>query len=206
DGLYADGDSSFAAESARELARMARSTSSPKVRAAATCALDQRALLSGKRVDVAASRRVMLRGAETSKDSLNVQLCTLIVEALHADQTHSNALQAVTSLDDFLRRGPQADAMLRTVGNLVASQLFERLGDRNSAARAVKRRAFSPSGFHIGAAPLREEARLRAATGDNGGAIKVYKNYLDLHLRAEPSLKQQDDAARRDLARLTGEN
>lgn len=206
DALYADGDPAFANEAAAKLEELRGSAPDRKARSAAACALAQRKIINGQGVDMSVERRVIMAGAESTGDSINSRLCLLLVDALNADLNKANQMQKVDALDAFLRSGPAADELMLSIGNMATSRLYERNGDRASALRAIQRRAFSPGTLDLGVAALREEARLRAATGDRAGAIKRYRKYLDLHLRAEPSLKQQDDAARRDLARLTGEN
>jgi hypothetical protein len=78
--------------------------------------------------------------------------------------------------------------------NLTSARLWERLGDRDRALTAIRRRVYitdlkeqrvlvALSTF------LREEGRLAALTGDKASAITAYQKYLALRGDPEPALR-----------------
>lgn len=87
--------------------------------------------------------------------------------------------------------------------NLILAQLWERLGDRPNALRAVRRRS---GGFLLGplylSTFLREEGRLLALTGDTTGAIRAYRHYLALRPEPEPMAQVEVRQVERALAAL----
>ena len=52
------------------------------------------------------------------------------------------------------------------------------------------------------ATQLREQGRLAALAGEREEAIRAYRHYLALRADAEPALKPQVDAVRRELQQL----
>jgi hypothetical protein len=101
-------------------------------------------------------------------------------------------------LDSALRPGPQHPDL----PNLIASRLWERLGDVPRALRASRRHTRWLYGSAYPAEFLRQEARMALAAGDTAGAIRAARLYVRLRSAAEPSQRADLDAWRRDLARL----
>lgn len=206
DALYADGDEHFALQSAAYLERLSASPN-PEIAAPAACITAQWRLLRGQRTDL--GRTVQLLGSvpRTSGQYISAQLCGLVLQALAAHTARSPRLrERVETLDRFMRAGPDVDETLGNVANFVLGRMYSDLGEDGSALRAVKRHALVPGGFYLISSMWREEARLRAATGDRKGAVEMYQKYLNIRTRAEPAVRRQDDAVRRELAELTGEN
>ena len=112
----------------------------------------------------------------------------------------------VQALDAVLRDGPPGPPFLLNISNIVLGRAAEQAGDLKLAQRAYARR---PGGnletLEFTIPMMREEARLAALNGDRQRAALLYRRYLLMHERAEPSLKPVDDAVRRDLARIAGE-
>ena len=109
-------------------------------------------------------------------------------------------------VDAVLRDGPPGPPFLLNISNIVLGRAAEQAGDLKLAQRAYARR---PGGnletLEFTIPMMREEARLAALNGDRQRAALLYRRYLLMHERAEPSLKPVDDAVRRDLARIAGE-
>lgn len=207
DALYVNGDTALALEAVAALRQMGSASAPTPLRAGAACFVDQWELLHNRVVDVSADVRALRTTGLSGADSVSADLCALILEALHADAAHEpNARQKLDALDAFLRPGPHGDERLADIGNVVTSQLYERAGNRVSALRAMRRSGYSTTAFSLGETMMREEARLTGLVGERAQAIKLYQKYLAIHSQAEAGLKAEDDAARRDLARLTGEH
>ena len=92
-----------------------------------------------------------------------------------------------------------------TDANLILARLWEQLGDRANALRAVRRRS---GGFLLGplylSTFLREEGRLAALTGDTTGAIRAYRHYLALRPNPEPIAQAEVAQVAQELATLVG--
>jgi DNA-binding SARP family transcriptional activator len=87
--------------------------------------------------------------------------------------------------------------------NLVAARLHERAGDVPAALAAIRRgRWFFPAEYL--STYLREEGRLADLTGDTEGAIRAYRQYLELRSDPEPTAQPAVDTVRVELARLEG--
>lgn len=206
DALYADGDAQLGEEGVATLRRLKANSTSNDARAAAACFVDQWDLLHGKNVDVDDDVASFRNVGANPRERLSADLCGLLLRALQADLSkQADAVQKRGALDAFLRNGPHADLRLVSIANLIASRLYERGGDPKDALRAVRRRARTPEAFEMGEMATREEARLAGIAGERDNAIRLYRRYLAMHSQAEAALKAADDAARRDLARLTAE-
>lgn len=205
DGLYANGDRAYAERAAGVLRRMTRSAD-PKTAAGAGCAVDQWDLWNGRPGTGARTIQSLRSVPGDDPDKFSATTCALLLDALYAGMMKAgDARLKLDALDAFLRDGPAVDAKLLNVANAAAGRLYEQQGDRVAALRAIRRRALHSDAQYLFASAIRHEARLRAATGDREGAIQQYQQYLGLHKHAEPALKSEDDAVRRELAQLTGE-
>jgi tetratricopeptide (TPR) repeat protein len=88
--------------------------------------------------------------------------------------------------------------------NLTAARLHAARGDLPAALAAVRRRArWTTFPADYLASYLREEGRLAALLGDRSGAIRAYRRYLALRSRPEPSVAEQVEHVRGELARLS---
>lgn len=112
----------------------------------------------------------------------------------------------VKALDALMREGPPVAPYWINTSNIVLGRAAEQVGDRVLAQRAFARYpGGSLESLEFATTMMREQARLAGLNGDTKLAVRLYRRYLLLHERAEPSLKAVDVAARRDLARLAGE-
>jgi hypothetical protein len=128
------------------------------------------------------------------------------IEAMHADVARSPGFRlAVTRLDSLLRIMDYAAANpgRASLANLVAARLLEKSGDIRGALAAARRRtdAWTQNNPYLGT-QLREQGRLAALAGEREEAIRAYRHYLALRTDAEPSVRPQVDAVRRELRQL----
>ena len=221
EALYWGGDTSGAAEAARQLAPYAAGTATrgepARRQLESLCVLATwRAARGDYRYARAAIRR--LRGTRVSgvlpHDSpiavtQYTELCATLLEA-----TRATALR----LPEARGKLEQADAAARTfiympslatlAANLVVARVAEAQGDLPLALRAVRRRAggygLTPTlrgGWYLSTF-LREEGRLAALTGDTVGAVRAYRHYLALRTNPEPAMAPEVWSVRGQLERL----
>jgi hypothetical protein len=176
-----------------------------------------------------AIERLRGRAPGDSPESLrsNAVCATLLEAKLATASGATGAAAALDRLDSLIRSGPGGSrngppvsftlspAYVRSTvgispvgfedfGNLEVARLRERQGDRRAALAAVRRR---PYAYHLTdylAPHLREEGRLAALTGDRSGAVKAYRHYLALRSDPEPALRQEVEAVRAELTKLSG--
>ncbi len=164
------------------------------------------------RGDARAARRALAAARDASRtpprpaaagSASGTGFAALLVPALDAwvavEERRPDARTRVARLDSVLRAAPPYQV---EVPNLVASDLWARLGDLPRALAASRRRTRWLLSSQYVAAFLRREARLAAATGDTAGAVRAYRGYARLRADAEPALRADLAAARAELARL----
>ncbi len=125
-----------------------------------------------------------------------LDLCADVLDAQLAAATSAPDLRASVAQIDSIARRSDAFTWVLATANLTSARLWERLGDRERALTAIRRRVYitdlkeqrvlvALSTF------LREEGRLAALTGDKTGAISAYRKYLALRADPEPPLRAQ---------------
>jgi TolB-like protein len=202
DALYANGDTTFA----RKMVGRADTNRgvSANERMAADCAVQQWHLWRDEPARAPEAAQALRRNAGTGRNGISALMCAHLLDALHATlRDPAKARAKLTALDEFMAVGPRANPQLINVTNIAAARMWERLGDRDAAYRAIKRQAFHPAYFHYRAAMLHEQARLAALVGKNDEAVRLYRWYLQMNDAAEPSMKGHLDNVRRELTRLT---
>jgi eukaryotic-like serine/threonine-protein kinase len=213
DALMADGDTTVARDGARilgalEAAPIATDTIRRNSQRAATRVLEPWRLSRG---DTSQTRhsierlRTMTRQLTASR-KIEADVEVAVIEAMHADVTRSPTLRAAaTRLDSLLRIMDYANTNpgRATFANLVAARLLEKTGDIRGALTAVRRRtdAWTQNNPYLGT-QLREHGRLAALAGEREEAIRAYRHFLALRADAEPALRPQVDAVRRELQQL----
>ena len=126
----------------------------------------------------------------------------LLLDAQIATLAHRRDADArLASLDSLLRLGP-IGLTLTSIGNLVASRLWEQHGDVPRAFAALQRVSHGPDPALFFSTYLREGARLAATLGDRNTAIRYYHRYLDERSEAEPALAAHLRGVREELRRL----
>jgi hypothetical protein len=129
-------------------------------------------------------------------------VCATLLDSWFASAvSRADAGSLVNRLDLLLRTGPPGAP---ENSNLVVARILEARGDATRALAAVRRRAFGLVPRYL-STHLREEGRLAAQTGDTTGAIAAYRHYLALRSNPEPSLKQDVERVRAELAELLSE-
>lgn len=204
DALYADGDTTHLAAAIADLKKW--SLQNDPRSAGASCVLAQWQILRDNNTEVRYAQQQLREIADSSIVKDSARACDLLLDMLVAHAQKSPAArQKANALDSYIGEGPRMDERFSNVTNFLLSGVYRDLGDDKAALRAITRRMWLPAGFYLTAIMSREEARLRAKTGDHERAIQLYKHYLDMHARAEPRIKAQDDAVRRELAQLIAE-
>ena len=215
DALFADGDSSSAKASARELARYA-AVSPGAIGARATssvCALHlwrtARGVGAGNTLATTDAIEV-LRSVAAHHDSAAISMQSVVCAELlkvmmdsRMQRAARHAADHVRGLDSLLRTGPfcfpvmSGDAAnLAIIGPLIAQ------GNLRGALAASQRHLYGRGPTRLLAQRLVHEARLASATGDTATAIRAYRHYLALRANAEPPHQVQVDQMRGELARL----
>ena len=211
DALYGDGDSTAAAESARELARYADAPAAPEMdsrglQLADLCVLEQWRLWHG--VTAGARQAVsMLRSSALPRIvvplSPNQVACADILDATWSVATNQkDALHRVVRLDSLMLGGP-AVSDAGTYAHIVVARLYDRLGQPCRALDAIRNRTYMVGWPRYLATARREEGRLAALAGDVDGAVGSYQRYLTLRATAESSVQATDKAVRTELASLS---
>jgi serine/threonine-protein kinase len=213
DALIADGDTTAALDGARvlgalEAAPISADTIPRNNQRAATRVLEPWRLSRG---DTSQTRRSIERLRATTRHltgarKVEAEVEVAAIEAMHAEVTHSPSLRAtVTRLDSLLRimDYTATNPGRATFANLVAARLLEKSGDIRGALAAVRRRtdAWTQNNPYLGT-QLREEGRLAALAGEREEAIRAYRHYLALRADAEPAVRPQVEAVRRELRQL----
>jgi serine/threonine-protein kinase len=213
DALMADGDTAAALEGVRVLATLeAAPISSDTIRRnnqrAATRVLEPWRLSHG---DTSQTRRSIERlraigRSFTGARKIESEAEVAAIEAMHAEVARSANLRGTAQrLDSLLRIMDYAatNPGRASFANLLAARLLEKAGDIRGALAAVRRRtdAWSQNNPYLGT-QLREQGRLAALAGEREEAIRAYRHYLALRADADPSVRPQVDAVRRELRQL----
>jgi serine/threonine-protein kinase len=214
DALVGDGDTAAASAAARDLAALERQPQDDSagrvMERAVLRVLEPWRLTHG---DTTHTRRTLerLRAMESRTSSsaarLELQVEIAMIETMHAGVTGSpSGAAAVAHLDSLLDRIDYSDFQLHlgrlTMAAVVSARMHEARGDLAAALRAIRRKREWLGNSPYLAIQLREEGRLAALAGDTESAIRAYEHYVRLRANAEPRLRPQVDAVRRELARL----
>jgi DNA-binding SARP family transcriptional activator len=199
DALYGGGDSTAGARAALEIAHQVDGP--PPVSAlgravwlADACVLAQWRLASGH-LDGVERTIHALRSAGLPRVSVpiaaNSQACAELLEAgVAVIRTPSTALQRVAHLDSLMLTGPGArDAS--AYSHIFAARLYERIGRRDRALAAIRRRPYADGWPRYLATARREEGRLALASGDRKSAVAMYRKYLSLRDAPEPRIARE---------------
>ncbi len=211
DRLYAEGDSTAAADAARDLETLAAgglgaASAGADVGLADLCVLGQWRVLRGDTAGVAAAVEALRRAGGVPRQPLPVgaapAACAELLDA---------ALAAVIGRPDAPARLDRLDSLAitpETAGDAIAyaplliARLHERLGSRERALEAVRRRAYLSGWPRYLASAWREEGRLAELAGDVAGARRAYQRYLALRTAPEPPVAPEVERIRGALAAL----
>ena len=134
------------------------------------------------------------------------QLCAAMLRAIQATLVvHGDAAAAGDALDSMLEVVPGSASSIIPAAILTLARLRESQGDFARALAVMRHRGYGRAGGggpNFLATCFREEGHLAALTGDRLGAIRSYRKYLALRSRPEPTLQQDVDHVRSELALL----
>jgi hypothetical protein len=134
------------------------------------------------------------------------QLCAAMLRAIQATLVvHGDAAAAGDALDSMLEAVPGSASSIIPAAILTLARLRESQGDFARALAVMRHRGYGRAGGggpNFLATCFREEGHLAALTGDRLGAIRSYRKYLALRSRPEPTLQQDVDHVRSELALL----
>lgn len=140
----------------------------------------------------AAIRRI--RAAEAARDSP----CATVLELLLAAERGGDAARRARSMaDEYVADGWHWPAGFML--NFAAARLYERLGDYEAAAAALRHRPYrAVTGTWTLGRSLHETGRLSLLAGDTARALSAYRHWLALH--DDPEQSRREEVARvRDL-------
>ncbi|HUQ19928.1 MAG TPA: serine/threonine-protein kinase [Gemmatimonadaceae bacterium] len=138
----------------------------------------------------------------SSRDSTAWKIEIGLIEAMHADVTHSAALkQILQRVDSVMMQleygGAHPGRLAQTAVTL--ARLWEKVGDENRALAMVMRHPeWNSEAVPYIAAQLREEARIAARAGQRSRAQRSAGRYLGLRTIAEPARRPPTDSVRRE--------
>lgn len=216
DRLYAEGDSAAAAAAARDLETLAgggvaagpaaAGAAGADVRLADLCVLGQWRVLRGDTAGVAAAVEALRRAGGVPRPPLPAgtppAACAELLDA---------ALAAVAGRPDAAARLDRLDSLAltpETAGDAIAyaplliARLYQRVGSREHALQALRKRAYLAGWPRYRASAWREEGRLAELAGDLAGARRAYQRYLALRTAPEPPLAPEVERIRSALAAL----
>jgi DNA-binding SARP family transcriptional activator/TolB-like protein len=205
DGLFANGDSSAAAQAARKLSRRAEPAvdRDPDARDQQLYDLCVSELWRATHRDFSSVQRAIDRLGSSDDQGL----CAAILHAIEANAlSRRDARAAVDDLDSTLQTVSSSASSITVAAALTLARLRWEQGDPRGALMAIRGRGYgrvSGGGPYFLATCFREEARLAAMVGDRAGALRSYSQYLALRSNPEPSVQGEVDAVRTELARLT---
>lgn len=208
--LFNHGDTAYAGKAVQ---RLAITMKTPQLigseKASPLCALAQWDV-AHNRFDAIPAHVAALRSAATDGKgplpSAMASLCAdllLAQRAIHDGKPEADRLlQRVDSVAATVPPGVR-DVQLNWI-NLLLASAFEQRGANKAAMRALQRRSFlyGSVGDYLTTNRLMR-ARIAIKLGDKAAAIAAYQHYLVLMADAEPALRPEVEAARRELAQLT---
>jgi DNA-binding SARP family transcriptional activator len=213
DALYSDGDSTAAYSAADQLAAFTDAGPSSLFNGsdawfADACVLAQWRLAHNdtSRVQAVIARLNSAKGSVTSATFVNTSpnACGILLDV---------TLAVVQGRPDAARRLQRVDSMVFTpqvAGDAVAyvplllARLHERLGARDLALRAIRRRVYMSGWPRYLANAWLHEARLAAQSGDSIGANSAYRRFLVVRDSLGNVMSPQVESVRKLIAPRTG--
>jgi hypothetical protein len=212
-GLAWQGDSAAATRSASELAKWAasdRDTVASTFRSAAYLAAGLWAFSHGDTAGVE-SARSSLRKLRAPPESPWLLTTPMIHEKLleahvAVARKATDARARLEELDSLLMDSPVNRNYVLNPGNLLVSQLWERLGDDERAWKAVGRHHMNLGLSAFASARLRASARIAERLGKRDAAVAALRTYVAIRAKADAAHQADLRDARATLARLEREN
>jgi tetratricopeptide (TPR) repeat protein len=204
---FAEGDSLAGAAAGATLEKLIGTPIGPETKLVARYAAGQRAFDYG-RLNLAQRAVADLINLRVPPDSSWFREIgtgyALLLESQIAARSHSPQLpRLLRQLDSALVEPRHVSFPM--IGNLVASELFEKQANLMAALVVIRRQVWELARSAIQVTYHREEGRLAALNGDREGAIRAYRRYLALRSGAEPRLQRQVAQVRAQLEALERE-
>jgi eukaryotic-like serine/threonine-protein kinase len=211
-GLTWDADSAQAQRSVRALEAYVRGQPADDASleyATAQFALAQTALARGDTAGVERRQRA-LRSASASAPSWAANTHRVFDAAISAQlrvaRSAPDARAHIETLDSLLIHAPSLDRrVVRTTGNTVLAELWERAGEPERALRAAKRRDTQYAYSMFYSERLRRVARLARHLGRRDEERAALLELIQLRAGAEPHLQPEVERARARLAELNAQ-
>jgi TolB-like protein len=146
---------------------------------------------------------VLMRDSVVAADSVlrihGQEACAAILEFLSAPATDRAARLA--NADSLVRSSNDPVFSWSGLGEVILARYWEAAGNPARALALLRSRILGFPNWSL-AESYRAEGRLAAIVGDTTGAIRVYREYLDLRRFADSLLVPQRDSVAAELARL----
>jgi len=146
---------------------------------------------------------VLIRDSVVAADSVlrlhGQEACAAILEVLSAPAADRAARLAYA--DSLVRRSDDPVFSWSGLGEVILARYWEAAANPARALALLRSRILGFPNWSL-AESYRAEGRLAAIVGDTTGAIRVYREYLDLRRFADSLLMPQRDSVAAELARL----
>jgi hypothetical protein len=212
-GLLWDGDSLSAARSAAALSRWASSEKDSTVSVPRAAGYFANGLWALNHADTAGVERARaslrkLRAAPTTPWRLAPAAVyeKLLAAHLSVARKSPDARAKLDELDSLLVDAPVSRVYVENPGNLLVSQLWERIGDDGRAWNAIERRYAGPGSSWFSTARMRASARIAERLGKRNDAIATLRTYVAIRAKADAAHQADLQDARTTLARLEKES
>jgi serine/threonine-protein kinase len=212
-GLLWDGDSLSAARSAAALSQWASAEKDSTVSVLRAAGYFANGLWALNHADTAGVERARaslrkLRTAPTTPWRLAPAAVyeKLLAAHLSVARKSPDARAKLDELDSLLVDAPVSRAYVENPGNLLVSQLWERIGDDGRAWNAIERRYAGPGSSWFSTARMRASARIAERLGKRNDAIATLRTYVAIRAKADAAHQADLQDARTTLARLEKES
>jgi hypothetical protein len=153
------------------------------------------------------TRRIRAQGLDAPRSTeMAMEALALLLEAMVQSRDGGpRARESIAAFDQLFLQGLAYGVDLYDAMVLVTADVYERLGEPETALRALERESsFNNFRWPYGARFARERGRLAALTGDTARAIREYEYYTTLRSQAELRLRDELEAVRVELEALRG--
>lgn len=153
------------------------------------------------------TRRIRAQGLDAPRSTeMAMEALALLLEAMVQSRDGGpRARESIAAFDQLFLQGLAYGVDLYDAMVLVTADVYERLGEPETALRALERESsFDNFRWPYSARFARERGRLAALTGDTARAIREYEYYTTLRSQAELRLRDELEAVRVELETLRG--
>ena len=153
------------------------------------------------------ARRIRAQGVDAPPATqMAMEALALLLEAMvQSRDGDARARETIEAFDELFLQGLAYGVDLYDAMVLVTADVYERLGEPETALEALERESrFNNFRWPYGAHFARERGRLAAVAGDTARAIREYEYYTTLRSQAELGLRDELEAVRAELEALRG--